>query len=170
MFLLSGCLWLFSCYHGNGLSPTGPEAGEGAVIHGTVTFINAWPDSTREVRVVASREYPEGITDTDSLYSFIVNMFYTGNLALSDTLPRYQSSVDYELYLKPGNYAWALVVWFPDSDNYLMGAKELGAYYGEEGSSKMPLPVYIRPGGVLNNIDIVADLNNVYNEKPFFKR
>lgn len=170
MIIMLNIVCLISCYKGYGLSPTGTVAEEASMIRGTISFENAWPDSTREVRVIVSKYYPEGITDIDSLYNFVVNGVFAGEITLGDTLPKFLSSVDYQVNLKPGNYEWVLVVWFPNIANYLLGAKELGAYYEEDGLSDKPAPVYVRPGGTVEGIDITADLNHVYNERPFFKR
>jgi hypothetical protein len=170
-FLLS-CFWIFllqSCYHGHGLSPTS-VTGYDTGIQGTVTFTGTWPDSTREVRVAALTEYPEGMKDPDSLFQFVINAIFTGNLFYSDTIPRFVNSYDYEIFLNPQIYAWILVVWFPDIDNYLYGIKELGAYYADPNVTERPTPVQVIPGTMTPEIHIMADLTNVHRQTPFFKK
>jgi len=158
-------LFLTSCYRGHGLSPLVEETNVSG-ISGRITFIGTWPDSTKEVRVAVLKNYPEGITNSDSLIAFVI-----GNLvAFSDTIPRFVDHYDYRLSLNPDIYAWVLVVWFPDILFYLFGAKELGAYYGiGYGQSKVPTPVTVIPGAVTRDINIIANFANLNRETPFFK-
>jgi len=158
-------LFLISCYRGHGLSPLVEETNVSG-ISGRVTFIGTWPDSTKEVRVAVLKNYPEGITDPDSLIAFVI-----GNLvAFSDTIPRFVDHYDYQLSLNPDIYAWVMVVWLPDIPFYLLGAKELGAYYGlSYGQSKIPTQVTVIPGATTGNINIIANFANLNRKTPFFK-
>ena len=157
-------LLLFSCYNGHGLDPdSGGENRSG--ISGTITFTGAWPDSTREVRVVVLDEYPAGLSDPDLIMSFVINHL----MASSDTIPRYSREFDYELPLAAGLYGWVVVAWFPDITDYFLGVKELGAYYINEDDA-FPAPVNVIPESITPDINITADLANVYREEPFFKR
>ncbi|MFH1940898.1 MAG: hypothetical protein ABIL68_02245 [bacterium] len=156
---IASILLLASCYQGHGLSP--PEETSG--IEGRITFIGAWPDSTKEVRIAVLKNFPEGMTDPDSLLNFVI----TNLSSLSDPLPMGIDHHDYQLLLDPGHYAWVLVVWLPAN---LFGIKELGAYYLDPNNLTLPTPITVLAGVLLQGIDIVADFANVHNEKPFFKR
>jgi len=151
------------CYKGHGLNPN-PQDSNFTGIRGHITFIGTWPDSTKEVRVAVLSQYPRGITHPDSLMGFVLQNL----VAFSDTIPRFVQSYDYELPLEPGTYEWVLVAWFPDIPLYLLGVKELGAYYRNPGSS-IPMPVRVLPGVAVEGIDIVADFQNVFRQIPFFK-
>lgn len=157
---------LFSCYRGYGLSPEGKDAASSSGISGTITFVGDWPDSTLNVRVIASQKYPLGIKDPDSLYTFIVQEFFAQRIFQSDTIPNNVQQYAYTMNLKPGFYEWILVAWFPDISNYLMGVKELGAYY--LASDSIPESVYIVPGKYVENVDMLADFSNIYHDVPFF--
>lgn len=160
IFLL---LTVSHCYKGHGLSPN-PQDSNFTGIRGHITFVGTWPDSTKEVRVAVLDKYPLGVTHPDSLMGFVLRHLVT----FSDTIPRFVQSYDYELALEPGTYEWVLVAWFPDIPLYLLGVKELGAYYRNPGAS-IPTPIRVLPGVVVEGIDIVADFNNVSREIPFFK-
>lgn len=164
---LSGLL-VISCHEGHGLSPTGLDAAGSSGISGTLSFVGDWPDSTLKVNVIASKTYPKNITNPDSLYSFVINEVLNGNIVLGDTIPLGVEHDDYTLNLKPGMYEWILVAWFPDIPNYYHGVKELGAYY--ENSESLPEPVYVRPGEIKENIDMIAHFKNIHREIPFFKK
>jgi hypothetical protein len=170
---LIGLLWsiLFivsRCYHGHGLSPTGGEAAASSGLSGTIRFTGECPDSTRQINIVISKKYPAGITNTDSLYDFVISELYAGNIVLGDTLSRNVAEITYLFNIDPGYYEWVLVVWFPDIPDYLTGVKELGAY--TIGDKSLPEPVYIPPGEIIQDIDIVADFENVNRDIPFFKQ
>ncbi|MFO7889886.1 MAG: hypothetical protein R6V04_06060 [bacterium] len=149
------------CYKGHGLEPE-PPAGK---IQGQVEFIGQWPDSTREARVAVLKEYPFGISHADilRLFNFVQDNYVTD----SDTIPRGTRYYHYSLELPPGEYAWILVVWFPDIPNYFLGVKELGAYY-EDMEQEYPSLVMINAGETVLGLDIRADFANVNNEDPFF--
>lgn len=154
-----------TCYKGHGLSPLAPDS-EGLIgIRGKIIYTGAWPDSTKEIRVAVLRNYPAGLTDRDSLMAFVL----THLVVFSDTLPRFVRECDYRLSLPAGTYAWVLVAWFPDIAQYIFGVKELGAFYPKTGSQKIPSPVHVIPGVMMEGIDISADLNNVKRTVPFFK-
>jgi hypothetical protein len=156
---IASILLLASCYRGHGLSPPAETSG----IEGLITFIGAWPDSTKEVRIAVLKYYPQGMMDPDSLLQFAIS-----NLsALSDPLPMGVDHHDYQFNLDSGHYAWILVVWLPEN---LFGIKELGAYYQDPNDLTLPTPITVLSGEILQGIDIVADFANVHNEKPFFKR
>ena len=157
-----------SCYKGHGLSPVGEDASGSSGISGTITFIGEWPDSTREVRVYASKNYPQGITDLSALYAFVIIETEKRNIIEGDTIPRHVDQYDYSLNLKPDLYDWILVAWYPDIQDYRLGIKELGAYYDR--SQDLPEPVYVRPGAFIDDIDIIADFSNIKREIPFFKQ
>lgn len=161
--VLLGMLAL-GCYSDKGLSPPGNNPG----IQGKITFLNAWPDSTRLVMTVAMKHYPAGITDDDSLLAFITDAFYSGGLAYSEPIPPGSENYNYRMPLEPGLYEWILVVWFPDIEDYFFGVKELGAYYKDK-EIDLPTPVEVRPGVMMEGIDIIADMNNVYRDTHFFK-
>jgi hypothetical protein len=167
--LLWGLLFIVArCYQGHGLSPTGGDAAASSGISGTIRFTGVCPDSTRQMNIVVSRKYPAGITNADSLYDFVISELYAGNIVLGDTLSRYAAEITYLFNIDPGYYEWVLVVWFPDITDFYTGVKELGAYMAENGTRAEP--VYIRPGEILQNIDIVADFENVKRDIPFFKQ
>jgi len=169
LFLLiwiPACL-ILCCYDGHGLSPTGEDARGSSGISGTITFIGDRPDSTRSVNVVVSKTYPKGLTDPDSLNSFVVQEYLLGNIQLGDTIPKGMTEYKYTFNLQPDLYEWILVAWFPDIEDYLYGVKELGAYYRD--SEDIPESVYIPPGEIVKNIDMTADFSNIENEIPFFK-
>jgi len=151
---------MVSCYQGHGLSPPGKTQG----IQGRVTFVGTWPDTTKEVWVVVLENYPEGITDENELLLFVLE-----NYVNSCLVPLFVDYHDYQLDIpKPGTYAWVLVAWFPDIENYFLGVKELGAYYKGPEQLDTPTPVHITEGIILDGIDIVADLANINRETPFF--
>ena len=151
---------IMSCYKGHGLSPPGDTQG----IQGRITFTGTWPDSTLMVWVAVLENYPEGITDENELLLFIVE-----NLAAYGEIPEFVDHYDYQLDVQePGVYAWVLVVWFPDIEDYLQGVKELGAYYKDPEQLELPTPVNVLPGVILDGIDIVADFANINRETPFF--
>ena len=172
--MLRKCVWLCvvglvlivldSCYKGHGLSPT-IDVGETSGIRGRITFTGTWPDTTREVRVAVLRNYPQGITDPDSLLAFVFQNLVT----FSDTIPQFVEHYDYQLALEPGIYAWVLVAWFPDIPLYLFGVKELGAYYRVPDEREFPTPVSVVAGMVTEGIDIDADFANLNREEPFFR-
>jgi hypothetical protein len=163
--LLCGLLPFFSCYHGNGLSPTAPDSGSG--IKGRVYFKGTWPDSTNRVFVIVSKTYPKGITDRDSLLAFVLQNLNEGNLLIGDTIPNFVGTFDYRVSLQPGRYEWVLVAWFPAD---LFGVKELGAYYRDPENQILPSPIDVIPGVVIDGLNIEADFMNVNREIPFFKR
>jgi len=158
-----------ACYHGNGLSPD-PGTEDVSGIQGRVTFTGVWPDSTKEVRVAAMKHYPDGITDPDSLMTFVFNAYMKEELVFSDTLQRFVRETEYRLALNPDIYAWVLVAWFPDIPDYLTGVKELGAFYRDPDDTETPSPVVVIPGVMTPDIDIVADLGYVERTVPFFKQ
>lgn len=160
IFLLLTFLY---CYKGHGLSPN-PQDSNFTGIRGHITFVGTWPDSTKEVRVAVLAKYPVGITHPDSLMGFVLQNL----VAFSDTIPRFVHAYDYELVLEPGAYEWVLVAWFPDIPLYLLGVKELGAYYRNP-DFPIPTPIRVLPGVAVEGIDIVADFKNVSREIPFFK-
>lgn len=159
---------LLSCYQGNGLSPTSPQDEETG-ISGHITFIGEWPDSTREVQVAVFKNYPQGITNTDSLLVFVISAFLGGELFLSDTIPMFSTEYDYSIPLEPDTYAWVLVIWYPDIINYREGVKELGAYYADPEDMDVPSPVRVMPGVMAPDIDITADFSRINRELPFFR-
>jgi len=163
--LCLGSLLPVSCYRGHGLSPLEPNSGAITGIQGRIVFSGHWPDSTKEVRVAVLSNYPIGMTHPDSLMAFVL----ANLVAFSDTLPRFVAECNYRLSLPVGSYAWVLVAWFPDIPLYLFGAKELGAYYRMGGTQKIPSPVHVIPGVMMEGINISADLNNVKRPVPFFK-
>ena len=156
------------CYQGHGLSPTGGDAASSSGLTGRIHFIGVCPDSTRQINIVISKTYPAGITNPDSLYNFVFSEIYAGHIVLGDTLPRNAAEIPYLFNIDPGYYEWVLVVWFPDIPDFYTGVKELGAY--TTGNGSRPEPVYIRPGEIVQNIDIVADFGNVNRDVPFFKQ
>ncbi len=167
-------LWLYglicaalviSCYQGHGLNPTaGGDSGTG--IRGTITFQGTWPDSTKEVRVAVLRQYPHGITDNDSLMAFVI----TNLVANSDTIPRGSETYDFAMQLEPDVYAWVIVAWFPDIPLYFFGVKELGAFYRDPDDMEIPTPVNVVQGIMTEGVDIIADFENLKNDRAFFKR
>jgi hypothetical protein len=159
---------LLSCSPDHGLSPTASAPGSG--ISGRITFTGAWPDSTRDVVLVVSKKYPAGVTDRDGLLGFVLENFLNGNILLCDTIPRSSATYDYRVSLQPGTYEWVLVIWFPDTPEYLYGVKELGAYYRNPALQTTPSPVEIIDGVTYDRIDIPADFANVGRELPFFRR
>lgn len=159
-------LLLFACYKGHGLDPvTGIQ--DRAGIRGHISFTGVWPDSTREVRIAVMKSYPEGISDPDSLLSFMLNALNTGQLFFSDTLTRFVAEQDYECDVEPGEYAWVLAAWFPDIMLYLTGVKQLGAY--SDDPELTHTPVHIMPGSFTEQIDIEADLNRAAGDVIFYK-
>jgi hypothetical protein len=166
--LIGGALgWiLLSCYKGNGLSPLEQDSGGATTgIKGKIVFSGNWPDSTKEVRVAVLKNYPDHLTNSDSLMAFVlVNL-----VAFSDTLPRFVNACDYQFALPVGTYGWVLVAWFPDIPQYIFGVKELGAYYRIGGMQKTPSPVHVIPGVMMEGINISAELDNVKRPLPFFK-
>jgi len=147
------------CYKGHGLSP--PQGISG--IRGRITFTGTPPDSTKEVWIAVLKEYPHGITDINQIFMFVIS-----NLVVSDSVSTTENTYDYELEVKAGHYEWVLVVWFPDQEDYLFGAKELGAYYANP-DDPFPTPIEIPSNEIVDGIDIVADFENVNNEQPFYK-
>ena len=158
--LLGASVLFLSCYEGHGLSPSA-ESVTNSGISGRITFIGAWPDSTKEVRIAVLEEYPKGIENPDELFSFVLTHLVT----FSDTIPRYVDHYDYDLTLDPGEYGWILVAWFPKIENYLLGVKELGAYYETE---QDPSPVTVVRNYITKGIDMEAAFDNVYQDTPFF--
>ena len=151
---------IVSCYQGHGLSPPGDISG----IQGRITFTGTWPDSTREVWVAILKNYPQGITDENELLLFIIE-----NLAVYSQVPTFVEHYDYQLEVQePGDYAWVLVAWFPDIENYIMGVKELGAYYKDPEQLDTPTAIHIPEGVIVDGIDIVADFANIQRDTPFF--
>ena len=151
---------IVSCYRGHGLSPPGNIAGIG----GRITFIGEWPDSTKEVWVVVIKNYAGGITDEAELYQFVLD-----NFVASAAIPLYVDQYDYQMTLDPGIYGWVLVAWFPDIDIWVLGVKELGAYYSNPEFQIVPTPVQVDEGVMIGGIDIVADFDNINRELPFFR-
>ena len=159
-------LWILpvlTCYKGQGLSPTA-EGDIASGIEGRITFVGTLPDSTKEMRVAALTLYPKGMTDPDSIMTFVI-----GHLAaVSDTIPRHVPTYDYRLPLEPGVYAWIVVVWFPDIPVYFFGVKELGAYYSDPNDAETPTPVHVVQGLYTPDIDITADFSHIQQGTPFF--
>jgi len=165
-FALAGILWitLTSCYEGHGLDPTDQLSERPSGIRGTITFEGQWPDSTKEVRLAVLKSYPAGMSDPDSLFTFVLENL----IVFSDTIPRFITEYDYEVELNPDLYGWILVAWFPDIESYILGVKELGAYYENGTVEALPTPVQVPWGEMVEGIDMTADFSNVYNEIPFF--
>jgi hypothetical protein len=161
------CVFLYplSCYKGYGLSPTALELSSG--IQGRVFFNGTWPDSTNQVFVIVSKQYPKGITGRDSLLAFVIQNLENGNIVIGDTIPNFVIYYDYQVNLQPGLYEWLLVVWFPKE---IFGVKELGAYYQNPGKQTLPSPIDVLPGVMVKGINVVADFSNINNQTPFFKR
>jgi len=153
-----------SCYQGHGLDPTAPESGSG--IQGKVIFKGEWPDSTNQVLVVVSKTYPRGMTDRDSMLSFVVQNLTNGNIMIGDTIPKFSDSYDYRIALQPGRYDWIMVAWFPEN---LLGVKELGAFYRDPESQSLPSSIEVLPGVLIQGLNIVADFANISRPIPFFK-
>jgi hypothetical protein len=151
---------LISCYQGQGLSPPGNISG----IEGRISFIGAWPDSTKDVWVVVFKNYPEKITDELALIQFVLDNFVD-----STAVPLLVNQYEYQMRLDPGVYGWILVAWFPDIENWFMGVKELGAYYKDPDLEEIPTSFNVESGIMLEGIDIVADFANINRETPFFK-
>ena len=158
-FFLYLVLVVVSCYQGHGLSPPGEISG----IQGHITYVGTWPDSTNEVRLAVLKEYPIGMTDPDSLLTFVMEKL----AGLSDPLPLFVTEYDYEITVDAGEYAWVLVVWLPEN---LFDLKELGAYYENLENMEVPTPVTVPPNVMIQGIDIIADFDNLNNDRPFFKR
>lgn len=154
-----------SCYKGHGLDPSAPESGSG--IHGRVIFKGDWPDSTNQVLVIVSRTYPRGMTNQDSMLSFVVQNLTSGNIVIGDTIPKFSEAYDYSVALQPGLYEWVLVAWFPED---LLGVKELGAFYRNPEKQTLPTSIEVLPGVVVQGLNIVADFANIKRPLPFFKR
>ena len=161
------CLVSAACYQGHGLDPL-TAAEETSGISGTITFSGEWPDSTKEVRVAAFTTYPTGIKDKDSLLVYTLNALATGQLFFGDTIPRNSAHYDYLLDLPRGRYEWVLVVWFPDTDNYIMGVKEIG-FYRQTATNTMQT-VRVMPATISPGIDMTADFKHVHNNSPFIGR
>jgi hypothetical protein len=128
--------------------------------------VGAWPDSTREVRVIVLKNYAQGITDMLELMQFVQENY----VEASDTIPRFSEQYDYEINLQPDEYGWVLVAWFPNIDFYFLGVKELGAYYEDPNDLEMPTSVTVLEDRMTVGIDMIADFANVQREWPFFKR
>lgn len=163
LLLLYSSVFFTSCYKGHGLDPDDQLSDRPSGIQGTVTFQGQWPDSTKEVRIAVLKTYPAGLSDPDSLFSFVIENL----VVFSDTLPRFVGEYAYEIELRPDLYGWILVAWFPDIESYLFGVKELGAYYQDEGSG-IPAPVRVPYGEMVQHINITADFSNIHNNAPFF--
>lgn len=148
------------CYKGHGLSPQ-----QGIGIRGRITFTGTPPDSTKEIWIAVLKKYPHGITDINQIFMFVIS-----NLVVSDSIPSNVTMYDYELEItSAGQYEWVLVIWFPDQEDYLFGAKELGAYYANP-DDPFPTPIDIPKNVIVEGIDIKADFNNIYNDFPFYKK
>lgn len=160
LILLFGLMFLLSCYKGHGLSATEQQG----TIRGRITYEGAWPDSTKEVRLVVLSAYPEDITDEAAIISFILQNL----VIMSDPLPLSVDHYDYELSCPPGSHAWLVLAWFPKIDNYLYGVKELGAFYGSRSVQDGPQPVEVYANDITDHTDIHADLSEINNEFPFF--
>lgn len=152
-------IWGAGCYKGNGLKPPTESSG----IRGTINFTGEWPDSTKQIWVAVLKEYPEGVTDTAAIRLFVIN-----NLVDYQEVPSNVSSYGYEFELDPGDYGWVLVVWFPDISGWILGAKQLGAYYTDPENMTRPTGITIEEGVVQEGIDIQADMSRVENDFPFF--
>lgn len=161
IILLLLCLtgWFAGCYKGNGLKPQTEVSG----IQGTIQFTGEWPDSTRQVWVAVLKNYPEGVTDTAAIRMFVIN-----NLVDYQAVPSNVDSCNYEFNLDPGNYDWVLVVWFPDIQAWILGAKQLGAYYANPDDTTRPTGITVESGVIQEGIDIHADMNRIKNDFPFF--
>ena len=142
VIILFAVIVFFSCSIGHGL---GPEPSERPGISGKIIFTGEWPPSTSEIRIAVYKEYPPS--------SFLnINAF-------SDPLPLYVSETDYFVPLSPGGYGWVVVAWrsatqFWNPDNVL-------GYYKEDPESTEPSSVVVREKTSTNNIDIIADFNNL---------
>lgn len=157
-------IFSISCYKGHGLDPPSKTSG----IQGRITFLGTWPDSTKEVRVIVMKNYPEGMTDTDSLMQFVLTAILKGELIPSEPIPPFVNQYDYQIPLEPGEYGWVLVAWFPDIPDYFFGVKEIGAYYKNPKQQDLPSPVFVKPEILTGGIDIIAYFEYIHNEIPFF--
>ena len=162
--VLFSFITLISCYQGHGLDPPGDTAG----IQGRITFLGTWPDSTKEIRIIVMKNYPKGMTDTDSLMQYVLTAILKGELISGEPLPLFVDHVDYELPLDPGEYNWVLVAWFPDIPDYFLGVKEIGAYYQNPKEQDLPTPISVIQDVMTDGIDIIANLEYIHNEIPFF--
>ena len=159
LLILLSLIWFTHCYKGNGLKPPTESSG----IRGTIDFTGEWPDSTKQVWVAVLKEYPEGITDTSEIYAFVIN-----NLVDYQEVPSNVVLYNYEFQLDPGEYAWVLVVWFPDISGWIRGAKQLGAYYSDPDNLTRPTAITVEEGVIQEGIDIHADMGLVQKDFPFF--
>lgn len=157
--LLFATLLLVRCYDGNGLKPPVETSG----IRGTVRFTGSWPDSTKQAWVAVLKEYPTGITDTTALQMFVIS-----NLVAYEEIPSQVEQYDYEFTLDPGTYGWILVAWFPDVSAWLLGVKQIGAYYADPENQTRPTAVTVEADLILEGIDIAADLGRIGNDFPFY--
>ena len=106
LFFLAGLAALSCSDHG--LSPAASEPVSG--LSGRITFTGAWPDSTKDVVLVVSKKYPEGITDRDGLIAFGLQNFLSGGIQLCDTIPRNAALYDYHIRLQPGDTVFVPVI------------------------------------------------------------
>jgi hypothetical protein len=158
--LFAAFVFIISCHKGHGLSPDPPG------IEGIITFQGSWPDSTNMVLVVAVKQFPWHLSDNDSLTTYFLNAFISGDLAYSDPIPLNSDRYQYKLLLDPGLWERISVVWFPAD---LLGLKEIGSYFMDPQNQERPSAVVVLSGTIDNSIHIDADFIHVNSESPFLK-
>lgn len=156
-FVLLFTILCFSCQEG--LDPTLQV--EESILKGKVIVISgkdSWPvpDSALELRVVGFKEYPP---------KDLLNEIVSGNAYISDTLPRFIDTIQYQLKIeKP-----------PVEIKYLVAAlrygtifewKAIGVYSDEMTFERKPKSIFISKGKLLENIDIFVDFRNL-PKQPF---
>ena len=140
LFVLCLSALLIGCQIGHGLGPD-PKlpAGKGQIA-GTVTFVNDWPDSVAEVRVVVYAEYPP--------------LNYYALSGWSDPIPIGISTYEYRIVLDPGPYGWIIVVWRAE-DAFWSFDSLAGTYYAY-GDTTRPGRVSVSAGETVRDVDVVA--------------
>ena len=141
--LLAVCLAGLHCRIDHGLEPITSKIG------GTIHFVGGVPPNTDEVRVAVVKDFPpESINQ----------------LLFSDMIDYRHESAPWEIYVSPGQYAMALVVWKRNNESWNLS--DIIGIYGGSFIGDLLIPTYLpvkvpNSSSVVDTINMTANLNRV---------
>jgi len=146
-------------------SDHGLEPVADSFITGRITYTGgpaAWPDTTEWVRIAAFSRRPRVATEILSPPLPI----------LSDTLPRFVATFDYQLKVPVGRYEWIVLAWKPrlrNPSHLYSGLDTLGIYFDPNNPSQYGV-ISVTEGQTVNGVDITADFSELTPPSPILNK